>query len=246
MGFKCSVLGHRFEEPELITERERRGNEVITVRRRVMDCSICGEQRILAERKEITSQTRAADEESSTDPATVPADTEQSTPTSDSDDTSETTVDETATGETDQPTVGGWSKPEEPTPPADDDAVILSSDTTPADDQWAHDRGTPAEIAISGDGSTGQTGMGETQLAEPISPATDDGEIITTGPTAPTDTTPDEESAPQPVAVLECVHCSFDVRNRDSPFRAGDLCPHCHETYLSSPGRMSTDNESTR
>ncbi|WP_330631083.1 DUF7093 family protein [Halocatena halophila] len=244
MGFKCSVLGHRFEEPELITERERRGNEVITVRRRVMDCSICGEQRILAERKEITSQTREGGDQSSAEKTTVPTDTEQSTPTSESAD-AEATVDETATGETDHPTADGWTERDEPAPPADDDAVILSSDSTSADGQWAHDRGTKAEISISGDGTARATGSGETQLAEPISPASDDGEIITTGPTAPTDTTPEEESTTQSVAVLECVHCSFDVRNRDSPFRAGDLCPHCHETYLSSPQRMSTDNEST-
>jgi predicted Zn-ribbon and HTH transcriptional regulator len=62
MGFKCSVLGHRFEEPGIVHEREPRGDEVITIRRKVMVCTLCGEQRVLAENKEITKDTGVKDD----------------------------------------------------------------------------------------------------------------------------------------------------------------------------------------
>lgn len=55
MGLKCSVIGHRFEEPGLVHEREPRGDEVISISREVVVCTRCGRQRVLAERKEITN-----------------------------------------------------------------------------------------------------------------------------------------------------------------------------------------------
>ena len=66
MGFKCSVLGHRFEEPGLVHEREPRGDDVITIRRKVMVCTLCGEQRVLAENKEITKGNRKDGEDDKT------------------------------------------------------------------------------------------------------------------------------------------------------------------------------------
>jgi hypothetical protein len=71
MGLKCSVLGHRFDEPGLVHEREPRGDEVITIRRKVVVCTICGEQRVLAENKEITKDIDEDDNTNDINDATV-------------------------------------------------------------------------------------------------------------------------------------------------------------------------------
>jgi predicted RNA-binding Zn-ribbon protein involved in translation (DUF1610 family) len=99
MGFKCSVLGHRFEEPGLVHEREPRGDDVITIRRKVMVCTLCGEQQVLAENKEITKGKQEDDEDDKT--SGMDESIDNNTDTDGAIDDSTRDIDDT-TGETDE------------------------------------------------------------------------------------------------------------------------------------------------
>lgn len=108
MGLKCSVIGHRFEEPGLVHEREPRGDEIISISREVVVCTRCGRQRVLAERKEITNPDPNG--KITTNEGTVEETNEESDTDSKSD------HDEDSKSEVD--TSSETEEPSEPTPPS--------------------------------------------------------------------------------------------------------------------------------
>jgi ribosomal protein S27AE len=55
MSLACTLLGHRYGDPEVRREREERGEEVVTVTREVATCERCGELRVLSETTEVTA-----------------------------------------------------------------------------------------------------------------------------------------------------------------------------------------------
>lgn len=59
MGLKCSLLGHAFDERDVVQERESTGSQVVTVAKDVERCSRCGSTRIVSTNKEVVSATNA-------------------------------------------------------------------------------------------------------------------------------------------------------------------------------------------
>lgn len=261
MGFKCSVLGHRFEEPGLVNEREERGDEVIDVKRKVMVCSICGEQRVLAERKEITKQTCSGGR---SDVGDEPQDDAVSGDTDDSveegDDVSPAT-DRTGSGasgfagvdvvdsETTESTPGGQYEEDDSTVPSE-----ANSHPYQQESEWTA-RSNPAfENAWHPATGENDAKQEEGATSETITAATDDGEIIASTATSEPDEAATETASgvtwneplatdsPQdqsdvPDEMLTCSTCEFSVIAADSPFRSGDICPRCHDTYLAETAR---------
>lgn len=254
MGFKCSVLGHQFAEPGLVNEREERGDEVINIKRKVIVCSVCGEQRVLAERKEITKQTDTDSEhdvtEETDESVSVEVDEsvrEESVPV-EADGTEESSgfagVD-VLDSDTDE-TGGTTAEKQQPV----DDSMILSDvngEPQPGS-EWTTGPNTDAED--SWHPATEETNGLEETASEPITAATDDGEILTSTATETTENetasrasdgvawneplTTDGTQTPSNIMgeMLSCSTCDFSVMATDSPFRSGDICPRCHDAYL--------------
>lgn len=55
MALTCSLLGHAFDDYEVVRDREERGSEVVTSIREVAVCDRCGAERVLSENTEVTS-----------------------------------------------------------------------------------------------------------------------------------------------------------------------------------------------
>lgn len=242
MGLKCSVLGHRFEEPGLVDECEQRGNEVINIKRKVMVCTICGEQRILAERKEITNNTCRDDVDSTDDgdgSVTVESDAfvDPDADVSEGDEAAAVSglagVDVVDDDTTD-------ARETEPDTPHTDDAVILSdveSGSAQERLEW------PDES--SWHPAAEEDRPGTVQPSDTIDAVADDGEILASSP----ESSGGELSVPATGGradssvimddALSCSSCGFSVLASDSPFRPGDSCPRCHEAYLAETGTAS-------
>ncbi len=271
MGLKCSFLGHQFEEPGLVNEREHRGDDVIDIKRRVMVCSICGERRVLAERKEITKQTfdegehegDAIDDPSETvddpDPEADDPDPEQTAESTGIDD-----EDSEASGFAGVDIVNDGSSETNGAPSEErrDDGVILSENdmtsrsssnwSTRSDDRlgdsWHPATKTPVHRQENGESSNS------------ITAATDDGEILASASTGATEsdavsrtsaetiedestTDTQQNSSEFNEEMIICSTCGFSVIAANSPFRSGDICPQCHDAYLTD--RASSCHRST-
>jgi DNA-directed RNA polymerase subunit RPC12/RpoP len=61
MGFKCSILGHRFDETTVDRQRHEEGTEVVITITERETCSRCGESRVVSENKEVTTMETPAD-----------------------------------------------------------------------------------------------------------------------------------------------------------------------------------------
>jgi hypothetical protein len=55
MGFKCSLLGHKFDETAVERDRTEEGTEVVITITEIETCSRCGESRVVSENKEVTT-----------------------------------------------------------------------------------------------------------------------------------------------------------------------------------------------
>lgn len=238
MGLKCSVLGHRFEEPGLVHEREQSGDEVIIIKRKVRVCTLCGEQRVLAESKEITKQANS-DTDSGEDDATDDRNGSVSAVTHDSPESEstgfagvDTVYDDTTMDDDGESTVTDLRR-------TDDDGVILTEDDTDTGREYGEWPTESCESESEMDSSwdpdvvdtPSQPSDTETQSADTTATddETDDGKIIET-----TDESIDETTDARSVEkkTLSCHTCDFSVIAADSPFRSGDICPGCHESYL--------------
>lgn len=268
MGLKCSVLGHQFEEPGLVHEREQRGDEIIIVKRKVRICAHCGKQRVLAESKEITKRT-----DDDRDDTTV--DRNDSISAATNDDSVSTTTDSIAIDETNEP--GNESSDSQVTSESeprstgfagvdvvhdatestdknettmidiqqtDDDGVILTDDDSDAEREYGE---WPTESNETGTDGSWDSDVVDTphrssdtenkSVDTTISPKQDDVEIIETTDTMidePANDAMDETTnrTPNGEKTIECEICDFSVIASDSPFRSGDICPGCHESYL--------------
>lgn len=256
MGFKCSVLGHQFAEPGLVNEREERGDEVIDIKRKVIVCSICGEQRVLAERKEITKQT---DTDGEHDVVDETEDDSVSVETDDSDrEESGVPVESGESGKAsgfagvdvlDSDTDETIEATAESQQPADDSMILSDVDSEPEPgSEWMTRSNTGAED--SWHPATEENDRPEEAASGPITAATDDGEILTSTATEKTGNetasgasdrvawteplTTDSTQTPSDIMeeMLSCSTCEFSVIAADSPFRSGDICPRCHDSYL--------------
>lgn len=256
MGFKCSVLGHRFEEPGLVNEREERGDEVIDVKRKVMVCSICGEQRVLAERKEITKETGSGGDEPHAD--AVSGDTGDSV--EEGGDVSPATdrTGSEASGFAGVDVVDSEATESTPEGQYEEDNSMVPSEANShhyqEESEWTA-RSNPAFENLWHP-ATGENDAKreEEDASESITAATDDGEILASTATSEPDEAAAETASgvtwneplatdsPQdrsnvPDEMLTCPTCEFSVIAADSPFRSGDICPRCHDAYLSETDR---------
>ena len=75
MALTCSLLGHAFDDYEVVRDREERGSEVVTSIREVAVCDRCGAERVLSENTEVTSIVDA-DAVDADHPATTVSDVE--------------------------------------------------------------------------------------------------------------------------------------------------------------------------
>lgn len=55
MGLKCSLLGHRYGDREVVEEREEDGSEIVIVTREVERCDRCQRTSVVSESKEVTT-----------------------------------------------------------------------------------------------------------------------------------------------------------------------------------------------
>lgn len=257
MGFKCSILGHRFEEPGIVHEREQRGDEVITTKRKVRICTLCGKQRVLAESKEITKQMNNGADDTTGDSNTTPATTDdtdsargenESSPahaTSESESTNAETETGAGTGfravdrvrdETDFSDDHGPKMAD--LQGSDDDGVILSEEDDRGREygEWPDEAGgtgvdtswDPETIETpSQSGNGGSSSVAGASSALSVDAAND--AVIMDESDESAETSTEKRS-------ISCRNCEFSVIASDSPFRSGDICPRCHESYLSDKG----------
>lgn len=256
MGLKCSVLGHRFEEPGLVHEREQSGDEVIIIKRKVRVCTLCGEQRVLAESKEITKQIDDPEDDAADSVSAVTNDDSVTETTetnerraSSAHEPSESESTETETGTGTRTGFAGIDTVYDGTAMdddgestvvdlrrMDDDGVILTeddSDTGREYGEWPTESNetegdTSWEPAV--ENPSPRPSDTEHQSVNALADDADNGEIIETTNES-IDETPDARSADK--KTLSCHTCDFSVIASDSPYRSGDICPGCHESYLS-------------
>jgi len=55
MGLKCSLLGHAFDERDVVRERDSTGSEVVTIVKDIERCAECGTTRVVSTNKEVVS-----------------------------------------------------------------------------------------------------------------------------------------------------------------------------------------------
>lgn len=239
MGFKCSLLGHSFDETDVERDREERGSEVVTVVREVERCGRCDEARVVSENKEVTSIV---------EPESVGFDGSDD----ETDDTATSTALGAAAANVDADEDGfesGSDLDEEfdaPADPAEDDAEILGDDRpserTPGqwpddDDEWSPEHLTrpEADEEMTGehtvaDAADADPEGDDTELADAAGDAdtTDDAEFIDAEADHPSTPDTDETAADEYV----CHSCGFTASTGNSPLRAGDACPACQQDYL--------------
>lgn len=61
MSLWCSLLGHRFQGPEIERDREEHGEEVLTITREIETCGRCGVRRVKSENTEVGTVEPAPD-----------------------------------------------------------------------------------------------------------------------------------------------------------------------------------------
>ncbi|WP_277553873.1 DUF7093 family protein [Halobaculum limi] len=174
MGLRC-LLGHDFSEPRTETDREERGDEVITTITEVKECARCGETRVVSENKEVTSLDRSG---VSSDPAQreeggdVPFGTSESADATDT--VAPAVTDATDVGDDvgaevmDADSTDGASPD---TAAADVEGAEAATDAAaPSDDDFDHPTADPDEAAtdaeedaeiIDGEGATTDSADGE-------------------------------------------------------------------------------------
>ncbi|RRJ28933.1 DUF7093 family protein [Halocatena pleomorpha] len=261
MGLKCSFLGHQFEEPRLVNEREERGDDVIDVKRRVMVCSICGERRVLAERKEITKQTIDEREHENTETLDDASETIDDSDLEATESDQEQTDDPAGIDDTDAESSGfagvdivdsdSTEPTEAPTEEHRDDGVILSEDDTisRSPSNWSTESDDHLGESWHPATKTHPHQREERELPDVITAAADDGEILASASTGATErdtasrmsteattdestTDTEQNSSEFNEEVIFCSTCEFSVLAANSPFRSGDICPQCHDAYL--------------
>lgn len=224
MGFKCSLLGHDFADPETEREREERGDEVVTTIREVAHCTRCEETTVVSESKEVTAivEPERADE-----------------PPEGTDRVGEDAYDEpggTPQGDTEEPLADDTlAPPDEATAeaiesladrdPAEEDAEILEDDEGPrerAPGQWPDDD-EPWEPS------------GTTESAPDAEPAAEAEPTVAEAAAAGSESAPTDggdDGLLIPEGSYVCPACGFTTTVDGSSLRAGDACPECQRDYL--------------
>jgi hypothetical protein len=152
MGFRCSLLGHTFDESDVNRSREVRGDEVVTVVETIERCSRCGDERVVAENKEVVSVVNAEDVDLDEEEMAAVATGEAAPPAEGTDD---------ADG-------ADGTVPDEPTP---GDADATDVDATPDGEEGD---GDPADLSSADD-----PGAMDEEYEPPDDPAEEDVEFIT-------------------------------------------------------------------
>lgn len=262
MGLKCSVLGHRYGNPSVESDREEQGSEVVITIREIETCERCGEERIVSENKEVTSLETPDDPV--TDESLGDVDDER-----DAVRTGDESPDENPTGvSSSETTPGGTGRPstvnETTSTDVNEGAEIMDDESDPpvTDDELA-------EPSV-GDGSVGSDAMTESQVSSDSSPqrsVEDDAVIIddegdseserepgewpeepdtgTEDGWTPSDEMEDDSSNTSPDAdaaesramtvadgLFRCPVCDFTTQVESSSLRAGDFCPECRKGSL--------------
>lgn len=224
MSFRCSVLGHRYGDPEVEREREEDGSEVVITVREITTCSRCGHERVVSENKEVTTlETPAEIVEDDLDERTASSSTETER-------TRQHGVSE-ASSSVDEPT----GTEDDIVTPDEDDAVILDDEGTA--DEETREPGEWPEEAESDDPETESAGM--RAPGEWPEESTDDDtdpqwQSLTDPEPRPLDDTVEQPNSAitVPEGEFRCPECGYSTPVEESPLRAGDYCPECHRGAL--------------
>ncbi|MFC5970779.1 hypothetical protein ACFPYI_05470 [Halomarina salina] len=171
MALTCSLLGHAFDDYEVVRDREERGSEVVTSIREVAVCDRCGAERVLSENTEVTSIVDADSVDADlADTGEVDAADDRFAPSADDDDEA-VFFEEGGSVADDEGTLGDTGVED----PAVDESVVdeaLADETVEADDEIP-DEG--AEL-VESEASTEVGGLDETaDVEETAAAATDQG-----------------------------------------------------------------------
>jgi hypothetical protein len=172
MGLRCSIRGHRFEEPGLVHEREPRGDEVITIQRKVMVCTLCGEQRVLAEKKEITKREHTDELDDSNDTQSEPTSTINET----SKDTAET---DGVTADSDDITADTPDTPDTANSQGETDDVVTEGMSMRDNDPTTHETSESESTGISGVDVIDNQGIDVDDSQSGVDTRQDDGIVLT-------------------------------------------------------------------
>jgi len=236
MSLKCSILGHRFEDPVVERSRDESGSEVVITIQEIQTCGRCSHEQVVSENKEVTTletpddaaEVDAADEPAAPDEPTAPdepavpdeqaAPEPEPTPTREDDATvieGEDPVVEEA--EPEAPTAGaGVAGSVGATDEADDDGIILEEAS--ADDEADREPGQwPQEPEDDGPGWEPPT-----EPAPAAEPDPDPGPSVE----------PAGEAVTVPEGTFRCPSCGFTTPVEASSLREGDFCPECHTGTL--------------
>jgi len=129
MGFRCSLLGHDYDEPATEEEREERGNEVVVTVRELETCSRCGAETVISENTEVRSIDAVHDADASDDEPAADAAAGADAGSADAESADAGSADETTAGSVDDE-IGDVQSA------AEDDAVILDDDDDAGGDGW--------------------------------------------------------------------------------------------------------------
>lgn len=160
MVLRCSLLGHDYGEPDVESEREERGSEVVVTVQEYEECSRCGEKHVLSENTEVTSLT------TKTDAGALPHDPDPDVSTLETDTTENDEITDAEIVDEDVEII---------------DANVPSGATADAGDTRAVDVDAPET-----EPSTAATADSDVEIDLPTDengdPVTDDGEILEDGP----------------------------------------------------------------
>jgi DNA-directed RNA polymerase subunit RPC12/RpoP len=218
MSLKCSIFGHRFDEPAVERSRDESGSEVVITIREVQTCDRCGHQRIVSENKEVTTL----------EPTDAPPDKsepiEESPPAGNADGPQATQF----AGE------GGIMADEEPVvPEAEPDAgeatEEASAESGPDDGIILEEEGTESTAVDRDPGAwPEEPADSEPEWEPPTDPVPEDAVEPDPSPTIE----PTGEAVTVPEGIYRCQSCGFTTPVASSSLREGDFCPECHTGAL--------------
>lgn len=255
MSFKCSLLGHSFDEADVEREREERGSQVVTIIREVERCGRCDKTRTVSENKEVTSIVEP-DEGTETAASTAlggGADHAEGVQLEESSEPDEEDAEILRDDRSTERVPGQWPDDEEPWEP---DGLVAGDEEASPSAPVATDAGTdeqatarepvetevedddhaevladdPADAAGSATRGSGIESPGAASVGGSGGEIIDAGEDDAATSSGGRPSTNGRTTSPEGGFV--CPECGFRTSASATSLRAGDACPECQRGYL--------------
>lgn len=244
MGLRC-LLGHDYSEPRTEGERDDRGGEVVVTIREYQECARCGDRRVLSENKEITADDADGDQPVA-DPDPAPDVESPPHPGANGHDQHDNLSAEDDDGvilEDDSDRgYGEWPARDQPDDATDDHVHAEWPTHDGPDEGFAAEPtdGQPTDIEFTRGSLTPERPTPGTD-PDPESESPDStGEPVLESTPEPNPSASDQfrspgtpqRTIPDVDLVFKCPACGNTASVVDSSLRAGDICPACHDGYL--------------